>query len=633
MEDALSRHRRTALWTRLAIATALALLVLGCGSEGGTGRNVDGNGGSGGSGANAGYEGNGGAGGAVAPSDGTSGLADNPVALLLANPQRSPFDFLGADAEGAQGYAEAAATCYADADSCGAAVCEAFASCCVSTGNCCQPIADPSLPALLDFEQCEGLTVASCAAAEGSSATTFGPLEPVIGSRGLVPNGTATSEGGALIGGLTNLSTQLLRVDIRFALPIGCNGTCLESAGVAFTTSDPGVFVDAEVGLLLSGSREAVSLMIGGEVADTFEAGTDATGWSLVLSPEGSVKVFRDDASQGSYPFDSSALTEARLVLFGRNLSAEPNNAAIASLSIESQLCDNVQAWESRTPLSIRIGSNEAPGHALGRAPSIERHGAAARIAYEVAGEIFVASYDVPGEAELPSLDPALVPTEPHEALGVTDPELVSDGSLLFLFYTARDESGAGSIGAAVSTQDLSVFTKREGPILAPSEDVISFDAPTVRYRDGLWLLVARATLASGATELRAYYTSDLDTGWARVVNGGLEKLTRIDDPTAEITGPSLIVHNSAYQLYYARRAGTRWSVELAVSDELLVWRPMGEVLGPSHEGFDRLGARDPDAVSGADQIDIVYSGQDGVSFRLGTASRPAPSDTAPSNF
>jgi predicted GH43/DUF377 family glycosyl hydrolase len=617
----------------LALATAVAALSA-CGSDGGAERNVDaGGGGSGGTGANAGYEGNGGAGGAGAPSlDGTSGLADNPVGQLLANPQRNPFDFLG-DAEGARGYAEAATTCYAATDSCGGAVCEAFASCCVSTGHCCQPIDDPSLPAVLDFEQCQGLTVGSCAAAAGSSATTFGPLEPVIGGRGLVPNGTATSDGGVVVGGVTNLATQLLRIDVRFALPIGCNGTCLESAGVSFTASNPGVFVDAEVGLLLSGSRETVSLMIGGEVADTFDAGTDATRWSLSISPEGSVKVLRDDASQGSYSFDSRALTEARLVLYGRNLNAEPNNAAIASLSIESELCDNPPAWESRTPLSIRLDGDEAPGHGLGHAPSIEEHGATARIAYEVDGEIFVAAQSAPGVADLLSLEPALVPTEPYEALGIADPELVSDGSFLFLFYTARDESGAGSIGVAVSTEDPSVFTKSDGPILAPSEDVVSFDAPSVRYRDGLWLLVARATLGGGATELRAYYTSDLDTGWARVVNGGLEKLTRTDDPTTEVTGPSLIVHNSAYQLYYARREGTRWSVEIAVSDELLVWRSMGEVLGPSDEGFDSLGARDPDAISGPDRIDIVYSGQDGVSFRLGTAWRPAPSDTATSNF
>ena len=49
-------------------------------------------------------------------------------------------------------------------------------------------------------------------------------------------------------------------------------------------------------------------------------------------------------------------------------------------------------------------------------------------------------------------------------------------------------------------------------------------------------------------------------------MGGGLESLTRTDGPGSEITDPSLIVHNSAYQLYYARRTGTRWALELAVS-------------------------------------------------------------------
>ena len=84
---------------------------------------------------------------------------------------------------------------------------------------------------------------------------------------------------------------------------------------------------------------------------------------------------------------------------------------------------------------------------------------------------------------------------------------------------------------------------------------------------------------------------------------------------------------------YYARRAGTRWGVELAVSDELLIWRPLGEVLGPSGDGFDSMGARSPDAVSGDDRIELIYSGQDGVSFQLGYAERPAPSGSAPSVF
>ena len=59
-------------------------------------------------------------------------------------------------------------------------------------------------------------------------------------------------------------------------------------------------FVDAEVGLLLSGSRDVVSLMIGNAVADTFDAGTDSTTWRLVLSPNGSAQVFRNESSLGT---------------------------------------------------------------------------------------------------------------------------------------------------------------------------------------------------------------------------------------------------------------------------------------------------------------------------------------------
>ena len=99
------------------------------------------------------------------------------------------------------------------------------------------------------------------------------------------------------------------------------------------------------------------------------------------------------------------------------------------------------------------------------------------------------------------------------------------------------------------------------------------------------------------------------------------------------MTAPSLIVHNSAYQLYYSRRSGTRWTVEVLASDELLVWRPLGEALGPSGEGFDSLGARGLDARSRLDEIDALYTGQDAVSFSLGAARRPAPSDTASTAF
>ncbi|UCF45961.1 MAG: hypothetical protein JSU89_01940 [Myxococcales bacterium] len=631
----MSGNQKNQHWRWLAFAAVLALVSTGCGSEGGGDGQFQADSGAGGSDGSEDLAGEGGADGPRAPSfDGVSGVENNPIEQLFADPERNPRDFLGADAEGAQGYSDAAAACYTSPNVCGAADCGAFASCCVNTGACCEPIVDnPPLPALLDFQQCAGQTVAGCAQAAGSSATTFGQLEPVLNTRGFVPNGTATAEGGAVIGDPVNLSSERVQIDVRFSLPIGCNGTCLESAGVAFTAKEPDEFVDAEVGLLLSGSREVVSLMIGNAVADSFDAGTDSTQWRLILSPEGSAQVLRNGISQGTHSFDPAALKRALLVAFGRNLGAESSSAAIAVIESGSSLCDNPQAWTDRQPISITLDGNDVPSHALGVGPSIVQDGARKRMAYEVDGEIFISEEESPSAFFLGDLSPALVPTEPYEALGVGDPELVSDGSVLFLFYTARNQNGAGSIGVASSAQDPPLFMKAQGPVLVPTGDVISYDAPSVLYRDGLWVLVARTTLSSAATELRAFYTSDLDMGWERVIDGGLEQLTRVEGPTSEITDPSLIVHNSAYHLYYARRTGTRWAVELAVSDELLLWRAMGEVLGGSGEGFDSLGARSPDAISQPDRIELIYSGQDGVSFRLGTASRPAPSDTAPSIF
>ena len=59
--------------------------------------------------------------------------------------------------------------------------------------------------------------------------------------------------------------------------------------------------------------------------------------------------------------------------------------------------------------------------------------------------------------------------------------------------------------------------------------------------RDDLIVMIARATLQDGNTELRAFYSNAPETGWARVVDGTLEELTRVDDPTSEISSPSLI--------------------------------------------------------------------------------------------
>ena len=618
----------------LALAALLGGAPLGCGDSerplDADAFNPAGTGGRGGAGGGAGFENVGGQGGTGVPmaDGGFGGIGSNPVDQLSADPSRS-----GPDVASPESYEEDAAVCYDTPASCGAGGCEAFASCCVATGACCQPVVDElGLPSELDFQQCAGLELALCGTGDGSAAA-FGLAEPVISDQGLVPNGNAEVEGGVLVGDPVNLSSMRVELSVQFALPIGCGSTCLQSAGVAFTASTPDEFVDVDVGLLLSGARSEVSLMVGNAVAASFDAGNDATQWQLVLSPEGTAEVFRDDVSQGNYPFDAAGLTQAQLVIFGRNVGAISDSAAVATIDVQSSLCDNPSAWLDRAPLSVTFEGSDVPRHASGRAPSVVDQGPTRRVAYEVGHEIFVAEQAAPGALVLDSLVPALVATEPFEALGVGDPELVADDGSLLLFYTASDDVGAGSIRLAVSDQDPPAFTKDVQPIVEPTGAVVSYDAPTVFRREGLWVLIARATLTDGATELHAFYTNDLDAPWTRIIDGGLEHLTRTDGPGSELADPSIIVHNSAYHLYYARRTGTRWAVELAVSDELLLWRPLGEVLHGSGAGFDSLGARSPDAISGPDRVDLVYSGQNGVSFGLGTATRIAPSETALLNF
>ncbi len=633
----MSRGRQIQRWKWPGIAAALVVLLGGCG-EGIEPRNdlaqgpTEGAGGLGSPDGSVDMNGAGGGGGSGVTFHGNIEVVDqNPVVTLVANPGNSGFEAVTAtDMSTPEEYATLALTCYASPDACLADGCGVLATCCIDNGTCCKPIADPPLPLEIDFRACEGLDLGSCAAGDGTTAVAAGPSLPLINDRGLVPGGDATSEGSAIIGDPVDLGHTRVRVDVEFALPVGCGTSCLESAGVTFSGTTPDAFVVAEVGLLLSGSRNQVSLMIGDAVAETFDAGTDQTRWSLILSPEGRVEVLRNDVGQGAYAFEPSKLRQALLVVFGRSLSEAQDSAAIRRIAVETSFCDIPSSWDIRAPVVITDELGTAlPTERFGRGPSIASSGTEIRFAYAMGGEIFWGRGNDVGLVQLISSAPALSPSYTHESSGVEDPDLVFDGTEWHLFYTARDENGVGSIGHASATTPEAFLTADPSPTRTAAGDVVSLDAPTVHWRAGLWVLIARATLRSGATEFRAYYTPALSTNWERIVGSGLEALTRVEDPGSDVTGPSLVVHNGAYQLYFGRRSGTRWTVELLGSDELLLWRPLGEALGPSGDGFDRLGARAPDAISLTDRIELVYEGQNGVSFELGWAVRPAPSDTA----
>lgn len=585
---------------------------------GGSGGSESGQGGAGGAGVRFGFE----------------GLTENPVDILVANPDRSAWNQLTEiDVGSSNDYALEALACYGSADACGEPECAVFASCCVGTGSCCVPVTNPSLPELTDLGSCAGQSIGACAATFGVSLVPFGPGDPSLTSRGLVPGGDATSEAGVIVGGSVDLGANRIELEVELTLPLNCGPSCLESAGVAFSGESPGALVDAGLGLLLSGSRNEVNLMVGNAVADTYAVPNGSTVWTLVASPQGRVEVLRDGQRVGTHSFSSGALRDASLVVFGRNLNPAGQNAAVRSLRVASAVCDEPSAWESRNELTITDDFGmPLPEDRFGQAPAIGGDGSELRVAYEIDAQVFWGRALGPGSVELIDTAPAIAPAHAHDAQGVFQPELVFDGTTWHAFYTARDQSGTGSIGHGTAEPLAASFTTDPGPTLAPTADEVSLDSPTVHFRDGLWVLVVRATLADGETELRAYYATELGSGWARIGGGNLEALTRSADVGSAVTGPSLIVHDSAYQLYVARREGTRWSIDILVSDELLVWRSAGLALGASSdsEAFDSVGARAPDAISLTDRVDVVYEGQDGVSFVLGRATRQAPSDGAP---
>jgi hypothetical protein len=639
MENPVSPYTYRRWIVSLFVSVLIAVSSAGCSEDSASsGRAPAGGGGSGGSGGGAvndgdGFEGAAGGGGSAGPSAGldSEALVNNPVEELFANTERSPIDFLESSGASPQGYAETVATCYSESGACEESFCAPFAACCVATGGCCMPLESLPLPDSLEFADCSGSTIEDCAAGAGFEANAFGAESPLITSRGLVPNGSPTSEAGALLGDSLNLSNERVTVAVEFVPPIGCNGSCLESAGVGFTPdSGDGRFNGAEVALLYSGSREEVSVLVGDQVVDSFESTDASATWSLVLSPSGSAEVLRDGATLGVYPYEPMLLERARLAFFGRSLFSNTSSAAIARVASAVELCDSPRGWTERVPVSVTVDGSLDPAFTAAAEPSLLDDPTSSTVAFALDGQIYLGEI-VDDTIDVSSSTVPLAASESFDVGGVTEPELFSFGETLLLYYTAFDGAGVGSIGSATAVDGELI--KDDVPVLTPSGDVVSYESPTVRTRDGLAVLIVRATLASGATELRAFYTSDPAMGWSRIVDGTLEALTRVDDPTEDLTAPSLIVHNSAYQLYYSRRVGTRWTVEVAASDELLFWRPLGEALGPSEDGFDSLGARGLDARSGSDQIDAIYMGQDGVSFGPGRALRPAPSDTAATAF
>lgn len=608
-----SRHD----WRFWGLALAGVVFTSGCNPESGTGRL---NGADGADGGAADFD-------AGVPT-GNEGLADGDVTMFLANPDReglvtsvsagAPPEFDAATVGADAAYLQVASECYAPSSGpvCGGTSCDLLAACCVDDGDCCSPVASPPLGPAIDFTACDGLTVAQCASDAGTTASVFGATAPVISAEGLTPNGSLFADSGAVFGDAVDLGTHRVDVDMRFTAPGTCAGSCLESIGVGFvSTASIGdqELVEPEVALLYSAAFESVSLVLNGEAVQGWPAAS--VSWSLVLKPEGQLEVIRDATVVSARAFNAKALRTAHFVVYGRNLNAPSNHAALQSLGVTVSLCDISDAWDESVPVGLQ-----------GRRPSIASNGSTRRLAVDVQGEIFWAAQSGSPTSFTPiGAEAALSPTREYEAAGVRDAELVWDGTQWHLFYTAVSLSGARTIGHATAGPSDEQFVADSAPTLTAPSGTLHIEAPAIYHRPGLWVMVARVE-RSGESELRLFETAMLGLGWAPIDASALSSLTRVATGQGDVTDPTIIVHDSAYQLYVAKRVGTLWSIVLFTSDELLAWRSIGSVLSDPAT----FGAREAAAISDNDRIDLYYVADHGAASALRFTGRTAASDSVP---
>ncbi|HJK96792.1 MAG TPA: hypothetical protein RMF84_06200 [Polyangiaceae bacterium LLY-WYZ-14_1] len=526
--------------------------------------------------------------------------------------------------------------------------CLGLRSCCVGSGSCCA-ILDPGespLPADADFSACGDGAPDGCPGT--ADAEVFGAPGPEIAGGALRPGGGLLEEGGAALGTSVDLDGRRVRLEATFAAPGACGVPCVEAAAVSLVAADRATPMGAAV-RPLAGLRHVwdageVRLLVGGDELAAWPEGDgfeDAV-WSLDLRPDGHLTVRRGGALLSGGELSVSVGGPARLVVHGRNASAAPGTGAgVRAVRATVELCDIPDAWESATPVALRsLGRGELDDSGAGEllpvdggrlAPTVARTGGGDLVVAATVDEAFRLGFlDGP---ELRLLDGAVHrPRAPFEAGGIGDPELFETPGAegWALLYSATDGAGRRRIGRldASGSSPLGPWQPREVALLAGGDDGTgaqeALDRPTVAASfDGTWAMVVRVTDGDGRSNLRAYASID-----------GGETFDRLRSPTlSELTGgvgvesASLVVHNGAWQLFVSRREGARSRVDLLASDDLLRWREVAtDILGGEPgRGFDRFGARGLDVVAGADRLDAIYVGLDGVAATLARAERFSP--------
>ena len=212
------------------------------------------------------------------------------------------------------------------------------------------------------------------------------------------------------------------------------------------------------------------------------------------------------------------------------------------------------------------------------------------------------------------------------DSFGVSDPCVIDEGTSFSMWFTASD-GGKLRIGYASSPDGLT-WTKNPGAVVDLG-DFGKFDA------DGA---SAPAVIKIGSTYYMWYIgVNGVDTGlgyatstdgisWSRQNSGN-----SVFDPTqtgtfdsTSIWGPTVVLFNNVYELYYTGYQGNYFSIGVATSVDGTHWvRRYGgfPVLSPQNGYFDWKSVGSPAVLWNGSAIEMWYWGQNATTTQIGFAT------------
>lgn len=568
------------------------------------------------------------------PADASADTGDwGGDAMTTTPPPEHNDDALLARSDGDLAFSrEGMSECY-DA-TCEAPGCQEVRSCCVGAGTCCAPVAASMLPNLGSAD-CDDGAADTCLA----GVATFGEPTPSIIGGAISPGGDGAGDSGLLTTAAADLTVHRLTVTADFTRGSDCLAGCFETAGVGITSQS---MVTGELrtlaALQYSAARDRLLLMVRDVVIDSIHMPDLTESYVLDLQPTGEVAVRTSTDSTTRLTARYTPTRDARVAVFGHSInpSFDSSPTTIRIVEMALGLCDVPTGWGDRRQVLVD-GAPVLTGSASLAA------GADRALAYEDDGGISFA-LGTASEHEFtavtptdPAVDADTVASLVTGAATFSDPELVRHEDGWRLFFTLRDDGVA-----SIAHRDFSLDFQTAQPVVVTvgartmmvegANDVtIEVSEPTViEHESGVHVLAVRARTDTESW-LEVYRTPGGTTDSFNLIEAtSLRGLTARGAAPAsgfsrdEVGQPALSIHNGAWHLHFAARRGTRSSIGLLVSDNLIHWRsPTGTaVLDAGAAPWEALGVSAPDAVATGDMFEMVYAGLDGWRSTLAWATR-----------